>query len=383
MELFTLGADRGAYTETDVRELARALSGWRADWQRRRRLRELPLRPQPLRHAARRRCGPARRTRAAARSTGATRARSCSRTRSTARSSCSSCGRTSSRARRRPRRRPRSRRSTSTAAARSAQVVEAILMHPDLYLGAPLVKPPAVYNAGLLRATGQTITTRRLGLARRHGRPDALLSAERLGLERPRAGSTRRRCTAAGTSPTRCCASTSATAAHYTGSTETGAQARRRRDRPRRQPGAHAETLRRAADASPTSPRPTQRAQRSRLPRDAPERAAPRSSRPPPTSRCAEPWPTAATTSPARTSCAARSRRPAPACRSSSRGCRSRPGPGLTRRSMLLRSAGPRARRLRRRQDADARRPSRPRSPRPPASTRCSCRSSWTAARTR
>jgi len=32
MELFTLGADRGAYTETDVRELARALSGWRGDW---------------------------------------------------------------------------------------------------------------------------------------------------------------------------------------------------------------------------------------------------------------------------------------------------------------------------------------------------------------
>ena len=32
MELFTLGADRGAYTEQDVRELARALTGWRADW---------------------------------------------------------------------------------------------------------------------------------------------------------------------------------------------------------------------------------------------------------------------------------------------------------------------------------------------------------------
>jgi len=32
MELFTLGADRGAYTESDVRELAKALSGWRADW---------------------------------------------------------------------------------------------------------------------------------------------------------------------------------------------------------------------------------------------------------------------------------------------------------------------------------------------------------------
>ena len=32
MELFTLGADRGAYTENDVRELARALTGWRADY---------------------------------------------------------------------------------------------------------------------------------------------------------------------------------------------------------------------------------------------------------------------------------------------------------------------------------------------------------------
>ena len=28
MELFTLGANRGAYTETDVREQARALTGW-------------------------------------------------------------------------------------------------------------------------------------------------------------------------------------------------------------------------------------------------------------------------------------------------------------------------------------------------------------------
>jgi uncharacterized protein (DUF1800 family) len=30
MELFTLGADRGAYSETDVREQARALTGWRS-----------------------------------------------------------------------------------------------------------------------------------------------------------------------------------------------------------------------------------------------------------------------------------------------------------------------------------------------------------------
>jgi uncharacterized protein (DUF1800 family) len=32
MELFTLGADRGAYTETDVREMAKALAGFRSDW---------------------------------------------------------------------------------------------------------------------------------------------------------------------------------------------------------------------------------------------------------------------------------------------------------------------------------------------------------------
>jgi len=32
MELFSLGADRGAYSEDDVREMARALSGWDADW---------------------------------------------------------------------------------------------------------------------------------------------------------------------------------------------------------------------------------------------------------------------------------------------------------------------------------------------------------------
>jgi hypothetical protein len=32
MELYTLGANRGAYDERDVREAARALTGWRADW---------------------------------------------------------------------------------------------------------------------------------------------------------------------------------------------------------------------------------------------------------------------------------------------------------------------------------------------------------------
>lgn len=33
MELFSLGADRGAYTEADIREAAKALTGWTATWQ--------------------------------------------------------------------------------------------------------------------------------------------------------------------------------------------------------------------------------------------------------------------------------------------------------------------------------------------------------------
>ena len=49
MELFTLGADRGAYTETDVRELARSLTGWRYDRSQRARRAQLPLgRAEPL-----------------------------------------------------------------------------------------------------------------------------------------------------------------------------------------------------------------------------------------------------------------------------------------------------------------------------------------------
>jgi Protein of unknown function (DUF1800) len=38
-------------------------------------------------------------------------------------------------------------------------IVEAILQHPDFYEGAELVTPPVVYNAGLLRAIGRPIDT--------------------------------------------------------------------------------------------------------------------------------------------------------------------------------------------------------------------------------
>jgi uncharacterized protein (DUF1800 family) len=40
-----------------------------------------------------------------------------------------------------------------------APVVEAILLHPDLYRGPSMVKPPVVYTAGLLRALDRGIDT--------------------------------------------------------------------------------------------------------------------------------------------------------------------------------------------------------------------------------
>ena len=75
MELFTLGADRGAYTEEDVRQQARALTGWQNRWGRSRRVR-LPLRPQGARHRHQDRVPQAGRT-----STGRARAASASGTR--------------------------------------------------------------------------------------------------------------------------------------------------------------------------------------------------------------------------------------------------------------------------------------------------------------
>ena len=145
MELFTLGANRGAYTETDVRENARALTGWQGsvvnrqptaftfnaarhdtghedDLRPHRQLRLaglVPALPRPpaapvvLRHEAVELLRPDD----AGRGDGA-----------------GDC-----------------RRSTRTG--RSCPVVEAILTHPDFYNGPRMVKPPVVLNAGLLRMT--------------------------------------------------------------------------------------------------------------------------------------------------------------------------------------------------------------------------------------
>ena len=57
-------------------------------------------------------------------------------------------------------------------------------MHPDFYLGPPMVKPPVVYLASLLRALGRGIDTEAWIWLSRHGRPAALLAAQRRGLGR-------------------------------------------------------------------------------------------------------------------------------------------------------------------------------------------------------
>ena len=156
MELFTLGADRGAYTEDDVREAARALTGWRADYvnnvgwtnfryepvshdyeaqddlrqdrqlrlaRRRRPVPEQPLPPLVLRPEA--------------------------------------VVATSS---------PYAPDAATQASLEKLYVdsdwsiravLEAILRHPALHTGPPLVKPPVVFSAGLLRARSQRRRRRR------------------------------------------------------------------------------------------------------------------------------------------------------------------------------------------------------------------------------
>jgi uncharacterized protein (DUF1800 family) len=152
MELFTLGAGRG-YTERDVREQARALTGFRNDWSEN--LGPVNFRYDPKRH-----------------DTGA-KVIFGKRGRFGWQDAC-----------RLSVRHPNHRSffvrklwsyfipTPPSAATRGAlerlyvakhfairPVVEAILMHPRLYAGPRMVKPPVVYVAGMLRATGRGIDT--------------------------------------------------------------------------------------------------------------------------------------------------------------------------------------------------------------------------------
>jgi hypothetical protein len=153
MELFSLGADRGAYTEDDVREMARALTGWRNDWSAE--LGSYNFRFDPSYHDT------AQKT--VFGQTGNWNYEDAVRL-------CVS--------------HPLhasffvtklwgyfipSQPSEATLASLQGlymnsdysiqAVVEAILQHPDFYEGAELVTPPVVYNAGLLRSISRPIDT--------------------------------------------------------------------------------------------------------------------------------------------------------------------------------------------------------------------------------
>ena len=152
MELFTLGAGRG-YTEKDVREQARALTGWRNDWKRGAGPVNFRYDPEDHDPGMKRVFG--------------------KHGRFDWKDTCRLClenakhpsffveklwsyfvpieppGAT---------RRELERLYLSQDHA-VRPVVEAILQHPALYTGPRMVKPPVVYTAGLLRARGRGIDT--------------------------------------------------------------------------------------------------------------------------------------------------------------------------------------------------------------------------------
>ena len=143
MELFTLGAGRG-YTEHDVREQARALTGFRNDWDDDLGPEQLPLRPRAPR---RRREAGLRQARAA--STGATRAGCASSTAAIRRSSSRSSGRTSSRRAAGPQDAARARAAVrARATTRCARWSRRSCATPPSTEGPRMVKPPVVYIAG-------------------------------------------------------------------------------------------------------------------------------------------------------------------------------------------------------------------------------------------
>ena len=154
MELFTLGAGRpGGYTETDVREQARALTGWQNDF-------SPSLGPYNFRYS------PAFHDDGQKRIFGHTGNFGW-------KDSCWLCLRHRNHASFFVRKLWSYFVPTEPDAATEAAlerlyranhyairpVVEAILRHPQLYLGPRMVKPPVVYTAGLLRSLGRGIDT--------------------------------------------------------------------------------------------------------------------------------------------------------------------------------------------------------------------------------
>jgi hypothetical protein len=153
MELFSLGAERGAYTEDDIREQARALTGWRNDWSNE--LGAYNFRFDPNRHDTGQKAVFGR--------TGNWGWED----------ACRLCVEhplhpsffveklwsyfiadpPSSSVR------DRLIDTYRNSGWGIRPVLEEILMSPDLYLGPPMVKPPVVHLAGMLRALGRHIDT--------------------------------------------------------------------------------------------------------------------------------------------------------------------------------------------------------------------------------
>ena len=154
MELFSLGADRGAYSEDDIREQARALTGWRYDWSNELGAHNFRFDAQTPRHRQQDGVRPGRQLGLGRRLPALRRApppplllrREAVEL-----------------LRRRSRPPPVSRDGLINTYRGSGwairPVLEAILISPDLYEGPPMVKPPVVQLAGMLRTTGRGIDT--------------------------------------------------------------------------------------------------------------------------------------------------------------------------------------------------------------------------------
>ena len=153
MELFTLGADRGAYSETDIREMARALTGWRSDDSSQ--LGAHNFRFDPARYDSGQKTVFGR--------SGTWNWED----------ACRLCVENPHHASffvtklwsyfvPTPPSASTLRELTRLYLSKDyaiRPVVEATLMHPDFYDGPPMVKPPVVYLASLLRATGRGVDT--------------------------------------------------------------------------------------------------------------------------------------------------------------------------------------------------------------------------------
>jgi hypothetical protein len=153
MELFSLGADRGAYTQDDVHEMARTLTGWEAEWSSQEGLQNFHFNPERHDTTAKTVFGqsgnwnwedavrlcvthPLHPSFFVTKLWGYFIASELDEQTLASLEGLYTSSNYSIRA-----------------------VVEAILQHPDFYQGPELVTPPVVYNAGLLRSIGRYIDT--------------------------------------------------------------------------------------------------------------------------------------------------------------------------------------------------------------------------------